>query len=499
MEPSTSFVHSASAPEWDRVADVVVIGYGGAGASAAIAAHDDGADVLILESTPQGGGNTLVSFGGFLCPTAAEDARKYISGLYALSLSEKNEALIRVFAEESTKNIDWVQGLKDGVEVLAYGGASYPGIQGAESMKKYLIKGEGKGATIFARNLWQLLSHAVEQDRKIPVMTRTPARRLVTNARGRVTGVLAETHEGELAVCAKRAVILATGGYEFDAKILQNSVKGFPIYALGSPGNKGDGIRMAQYVGAALWHMNGVSCSLGIKVPDIEPAIGMVINHPGHIFVDKLGKRFVNEAGIESHAGLLAVDAYDTHRLEYPRIPLFAIFDERTRLKGVISASAGLGAASRFHDWSKDNSVEIEKGWIVRGNSVSELAEKLKLDPDTLENTVKKWNHDVQRGEDTLFGRSIPQDSSSAAISAPPFYALEIYPCLLNTQGGPRRNENAQVLNAFGDPIPGLYSAGELGSMWGMIYQGAGNIAECMVFGRIAGKNSAAEHFRDQK
>jgi predicted oxidoreductase len=81
----------------------------------------------------------------------------------------------------------------------------------------------------------------------------------------------------------------------------------------------------------------------------------------------------------------------------------------------------------------------------------------------------------------------------SAPLETPPYYALELNPCLINTQGGPRRNAAARVLDAFGDPIPRLYSAGELGSLWGIIYQGAGNIAECMVFGRIAGRNAAAE------
>jgi predicted oxidoreductase len=80
----------------------------------------------------------------------------------------------------------------------------------------------------------------------------------------------------------------------------------------------------------------------------------------------------------------------------------------------------------------------------------------------------------------------------STPIEQPPFYALELYPTLLNTQGGPRRNTKSEILDAFGAPIPRLYSAGELGSMWGIIYQGAGNIGECFAYGRIAGKNAAA-------
>ena len=160
---------SARTATWDKVADVVVVGYGGAGAAAAIEAHDAGADVLILESTEKGGGNTTVAFGGFLCPTNVEDTITYISGLFDLSLSEKDETLIRVFAEESVKNVDWVTGLKEGTTVHSYGGAGYPQVEGSECIIKYIVHGESKGAIAFAANLFNLLRYAVEDRRQIPV------------------------------------------------------------------------------------------------------------------------------------------------------------------------------------------------------------------------------------------------------------------------------------------------------------------------------------------
>lgn len=482
---------------WDRETDVVIAGYGGAGAVAAIEAHDAGADVLVLESTGKGGGNTLISFGGFLCPTNVEDAVTYISGLFDMSLSEKDESLIRVFAEESVKNVEWVQGLKEGVKVHSYGGAGYPSVPGAESMKKYIIHGKEKGATAFAKHLFSLLTYAVEEKRKIPVMTRTPAKRLVTNHKGEVIGIIAENNGKELAVRVKRAVILTTGGYEADPQMLQNFVKGSPIYSGAHPGNKGDGIRMAQKVGAGLWHMNGVSCNFGLKVPEFEFAIGMRFGHPAHIYVDKHGKRFVDETDIESHACLLAVDYYDAHAMEYPRIPFYAVFDESLQSKGRISGGTALGAASAEYEWSSDNSKEIERGWVIKADTIKELAKKIKVNSASLEKTIEEWNRDVKTGKDNKFGRKLNPDASlQASIQTPPFYAVTMHPSLLNTQGGPRRNAEAQVLDAFGEPIPGLYSAGELGSLWGLIYQGAGNIAECMVFGRIAGQNAAAEKVR---
>ncbi len=499
-------ITSKVSERWDREADVVIAGYGGAGAAAAITAHDEGAQVIIIESMPEGGGNTSVSMGGFLCPTNTQDAITYITALYDFSHSELDQEVVRIFAEESIKNIEWIKGLREGTEVQVYGHAGFPQVPGAESMNKYLVKGTEKGMTAFAKNLWSLLSYAVEEKRTIPVMTNTPARSLVTNSEGEIIGIVVEHEKREVAIRAHRGVILTTGGYEYDTRTLQNSVKGFPIYASGNPGNTGDGIRMAQKVGAGLWHMNGVSCGLGIKVPDYEAAFLAMIRAPSHIFVDRHGRRFVNEAAIESHAGLLTVDHYDSHALEYPRIPCYAIFDENARLAGPISGATGLGAAGRHYTWSRDNSVEIEKGWIIRGSTLAELAERINMDAEVLETTVSQWNSDIKDGKDTQFDRpSHAQDDTrpayrdqalpvlSAPLETPPYYALELHPSLLNTQGGPRRNAAAQVLDAFGDPIPRLYSAGELGSLWGIIYQGAGNIAECMVFGRIAGRNAAAE------
>jgi succinate dehydrogenase/fumarate reductase flavoprotein subunit len=493
--------------KWNKEADVVVIGYGGAGACAAIEAHDAGAKVLILEKMNFSGGNTGVSGGGVLCPTNAEDAYTYITGLYEFSNSDMDKDLVRVYANESVKNVEWLKSLRAGTDVLIYGGAGFKKVPGAKSMNKYHVKGEGKGLQGSSLNLWKLMTYAVEEKRKIPVMLETPAQELVTNASGEVIGVIAKSKGKPIAIRAKRAVILTTGGYEFNARDLKNFVKGYPIYALGSPGNTGDGIRMAQKVGAGLWHMNGVSCPLGIKTPEIEAAFTWAVTTPRHILVDKHGKRFVNAKAVEMHAGLLAVDFFDSHALEYPRIPCYAIFDETARKAGPITALAGMGYAGRQYKWSRDNSAEVQKGWILKGNTVGELAGKIKtMEGVILENTVAKWNADVAKGEDTLFHRPMRSgDPSSPAykelatalwsapVDQPPFYAVELYPSLLNTQGGPRRNTKAQVLDAFEKPIPRLYSAGEIGSMWGIIYQGAGNIGECVVYGRIAGKNAAAE------
>lgn len=483
---------------WDKECDVLVIGYGGAGAVSAIAAHDAGADVLVLEKQGIGGGNTMMSGGGVLCPTDKDQAYTYMTKLFDISHSEMDESLVRVFADRSVENVDFVCSLKPDTQMAVYGGASYKSVEGADSQQKYGVvadtedKTTGTGHT--GADLFAVYDYAVSE-RGIQVMLSTPAKRLLTNAAGEVVGAVATTQDGaDINVKARKAVILTTGGYEYDEKMLQNHVKGYPIYALGSTGNTGDGVRMAMGVGAEIWHMNGVSCALGFHCDDYPNGFLNGVLQPSTIWVNKQGKRFVNEKGVENHAGLLAVDAYDAQTLDYDAIPAYRIYDETARQ---------MGKAVKTPLWSDDNLEEVDKGYVMKADTIAELAEKIGVDPDTLVATVEKWNEDVAAGEDTLFGRPVEHventqykneendNASSAPLDTPPFYAIPTYPTMFNTQGGPHRNDAAQVLDVFGDPIPRLYSAGELGSFWGLIYQGAGNNAESVVFGRIAGENAA--------
>ena len=141
------------------------------------------------------------------------------------------------------------------------------------------------------------------------------------------------------------------------------------------------------------------------------------------------------------------------------------------------------------YDWSDDNRAELAKGWIKRAETITALAQTLGLPPTVLQETVTRWNAHCQAGVDADFGRT----KMLCPIQAAPFYALELSPSMLNTQGGPRRNTRSQIVRPDGSPIPRLYSAGELGSIYSYMYQGTGNIGECLAFGRIAGRNAVAE------
>jgi succinate dehydrogenase/fumarate reductase flavoprotein subunit len=248
--------------------------------------------------------------------------------------------------------------------------------------------------------------------------------------------------------------------------------------------------------GAALCHMNnslaGVGCMI---VPEFDPVM-IPVGFPGngYILVDKSGRRFMNELRENRHGfghkeKLLYFDGVVG---DFTRIPCYGIFDEATRARGpLVSTGLKFGWFSWFSGYaaSRDNLKEIEKGWILKGDTLAELAEKLHMKPADLEESVARYNECCKTGTDSEFAR--PRQSL-IPLEKPPFYGVAVYPATYNTQDGPKRNARCQVVDPFNRPIAGLFSADELGSFWGWMYNGGGNNAEALCTGRIAGRNAAA-------
>ena len=472
--------------KWDEETEVLIIGFGGAGAVAAMTAHDSGAKVLVVEKMEKGGGNTNLSMSGFLSLKDFERGMRYLVNLCHRVSRGVEWEMLRTYATECLQNREWLE--SQGARTHVYGGAAFPQLSGEDSIEKRMITGpnsEDENA------FWNFLRTRVES-RNIAVWNRSPAKAFLTDSQGAVIGAIIQKEGKEKAVQAKKGIILTCGGFEFDEWMKMNYLKGYPYYSLGTPGNTGDGVRMAQQVGADLWHMSGVSTLLGFKVPEFEAAFMIRPASTRYIFVDQQGKRFASEFA-DIHAYNFLVDFFDPHSLRYPRIPCFLIGDEATRQAGPLGVTA-IGYNRGRYAWSKDNEKEIRRGWIVADDTLAGLAQKTGLDRTMLEKTVDQYNQNCQRGEDVEFHR--PQDKL-ASLGPGPYYAVKLWPCLLNTQGGPRRNAKAQVLYPDGRPIPRLYSAGELGSLYGLLYQGAGNLGECLAFGRIAGREAAKESLRD--
>lgn len=481
--------------------DVIVVGYGGAGATAAIAAHDRGAKVVVIEKEPVGGGNTRVSGGSFIAPPEArhfEAAVRYIDHLNAgMTEREITEALVRNALETN----DWIATL--GGEAVAFmpftqGKESYPrppigpnfsNIPGGEHLTRYAVGGDL--SIVAGKRLWDLLSANVEK-RGIDVFTSTPAHELVLDGHGAVVGVMARREGKNFHFRARKSVILTTGGFEFNEAMKAAFLPCYPIHASGNPCNTGDGIVLAQKAGAALWHMTAAAGYYGFKHADYPAAFMIRYCGPAFVHVNREGGRFCNETGRDYHdmwRDFSRVDSDEhTHRIGYPDIPAYGIFDEATCRRGSLYRTP-TGYNGTQYEWSVDNAEEIEKGWIKKGDTLAELAGKIGVDAQSLSGTIARYNTACGAGFDAEFGRST---KTLAAIDKPPFYAIELWPSMLNTQGGPRRDKEARVLDYTGRPIPGLYAAGELGTVWGFVYGGGGNITDCLAFGRIAGRNAAA-------
>lgn len=489
--------------KFDKECDVLVIGFGGAGAAAAISAADAGKKVLILEKMPQPGGNTAVSAGGFMIPDDKKAAYDYLKGTYTYCNAEMDEELLKAFVDGTVELGPWLKSLGDNVEMFVYGYAGFKNLPGADTIKRYRIKGK-KGAPKKGSGdcLFDLLKEGVDK-RNIEVICSAPVVEFLMNG-DEVVGAIANINGKPTNVKAKQAVVLAAGGYEFDPESLGNFTMGKDIGAIGNPGNTGDGLRLAQSVGAKLWHMNAYSAFLGVKYPGYKTSVAISPKGPGYIWVDQDGKRFSSEK-IDGHCQMYVASHLDSINHRYPRIPCYLILDQATVNKGPMGSGLGSGYAinREGHRWSKDLSKEVEMGLVKKADTIEDLAKQLGVPSEALVATVQKWNKDMADGKDTEFGRPIRAKGKqsytfdgpqiSGPISEAPFYGVALYPTLVNTQGGPRKNVNCQVINSLGRPIPRLYVAGECGSMWGPIYQGACNNAEAMVFGRIAGKNAANE------
>ncbi|MDQ7910163.1 FAD-dependent oxidoreductase [Phytohabitans sp. ZYX-F-186] len=490
--------------QFDRSYDVVVIGAGTAGASAAISAHEAGAEVLVVDKQPAEGRrpNSRYAAGYFVVPRDVDGAAAYLRAMYAVNgeLSDVDPALVRTWAAETALNPQWLalQGAPSG---KVFEGGEHTTLDGHESID--IHRGEwAPGTPVTGCPVFTALDRRMAA-LGIDVAYGATARWLLTDAGGTVTGVQVCLDGQTLAIRAGRGVVLAAGGYEFDARLKRQYLPMTPVHFYGSPANTGAGVTMATEVGAELWHMNTWPGYLVAHQPatgypgglpiDLWAAGGFAAppgaDLAGGFFADGSGRRFTREPG-RQHTLHLEVAGMDARRLVRPRIPAWWVFDERRRVKGPL-LSTRMGPAGPVGNvaWSGDNLAEIDRQWVRRAPTVRALAALCGMDPDALERTVAAYNAACASGVDGDFGRPA---HTLTPLADPPYYALALWPGGSNTNGGPRRDPDARVWSVRGAPIPGLYSAGELGSMYGLLYPaGGGSIAECLAFGRIAGRNAA--------
>jgi succinate dehydrogenase/fumarate reductase flavoprotein subunit len=228
---------------------------------------------------------------------------------------------------------------------------------------------------------------------------------------------------------------------------------------------------------------------LGVTDAHGKPMSQKSLARMAWILLDKTGRRFMDEyPPYPGDTGIRPFDAYDSKTQGFPRIPAFVVFDEEGRKMYPIGRA--ISNSRDFHyQWSPDNLKEVELGILHRADSIADLAKAMGIGTAVLQKTIDAWNANCASGNDPEFGR---QPDSMVPIKTAPFYYGHIYPVVINTQGGPVHNIHQQVLTPFGEAIPRLYAAGELGSKFGHLYMGGGNLAECFVGGWTAARHAAA-------
>jgi succinate dehydrogenase/fumarate reductase flavoprotein subunit len=520
-------VHTVEA--WDDQADVIVVGYGAAGAVAAIEAHDAGARVLLLEKMPFPGGLSIVSAGGIRICFDKDEALRYLEATCGdRTPPEILRSLVEgmAIAPDYVRKLAAVNGAKvkvapalgnypfPGCEALGYCEIeSVPALEGATSF--HAVRGIKPGCRLF-----KVLEDNITA-RGIRVVMNARADRLLTAPDKTVRGVRAVIDGQTRHIKARKAVIMTAGGFEASEEMKRDYFQAAPVLTGSFRGNTGDGIKMCQEAGAALWHMWHYHGPYGLKHSDPDypfafylKAVPMwtpgrldqisdlgIIDAAGKplsqkslarmawILVDQNGRRFMDEyPPYPGDTGIRPLDAFDPKMQGFPRIPAFMVFDEDGR-KMYPMGRAVLNDRDAHYEWSPDNLKEVALGIFEKADTLEELAAKMRVPPAHFAATVRNWNAAVENGHDGEHGR-MPE--TMVPIRTPPFYFGRIYPVVINTQGGPKRNVRQEVVDPFGEPIPRLYAAGELGSIFGHIYMSGGNLAECFVGGWTAGRNAAA-------
>lgn len=483
----------ADTVRWDAQYDVVVMGMGAAGMVAAKTAADNGAKVVIVEKCEEGkaGGNTKVCGQLFAYANGDKDAAKsYYTALAGGrdiepeiidAISEGVANMADILADEFGFNkdeyMDWT-----GVNVVGtnMGAMSpeYPEMPGHEKMALWTTHAGASDGYLY-QGLKQNVTDRVDA---IDVWYSSPAKSLIQDPVTKtVVGVTVERDGKEMNIRALNGVCICTGGFECNKEMVQHYLNVINYAPRGGQFNTGDGIKMAQAVGADLWHMDCYEglFGLGSVTYPVEEGIPCdmiatlaqnAVNTGAAILVGTDGDRFVNESETVRHGHL-----YENGIWENPTFPekVWYIIDETQ--KGEIEAAGAM--------------PEEQLAKLTAYDSIDALAEGIGVDKDRLTKTIKNYNSFANNGEDYKCGR---EAQYMRVFDGKKYYAMYMVSGLLNTQGGPKRSANAEVLDTQGNPIPHLYSAGECGGITVCMYQGGTNIAECITFGRIAGKNAAA-------
>lgn len=526
--------------EWDHEVDVVVLGTGGAGLTAALTAAIGGASVAVYEKAPTVGGTTAVSGGIVWIPAhhrctdgelTVADAMRYLE---AQSLGAMDTDLVETFVRTGPEMLDFVEAHSELEFEVAAGFPDYkPELPGgrpsggrSHNAKPFDLDRLGEwsdritsfpldfsnvgidaetrarihasvddidgnycvaGTALIAGLLKGLLDHGIA-----PV-TEARALELIASSDGRIAGVRISHGGRDLRVHARRGVVLGTGGFEWDERLVEAYLRGPMHGPVSPPNNTGDGLRMAMAHGADLANMGEAWWVPIVQIPgdtidghQRSRSVRLERTRPRSIIVNRAGRRFLNEAG--EYNSMAGPFHHLDPRFGYLNDPAWIVFDALHLKK------------YGFLGVEPDGAVP---DWYCKSADLAELGEKTGIDPDGLARTIEAWNHNVAKETDPDFGRGSSAydgywgDTSAATpalqtlgpIDTAPYFAVPVTVGAMGTKGGPRTDGDARVLHVSGQPIRGLYAAGNaMAGVTGKAYGGAGGtLGPAMVFGYRAG------------
>ena len=511
LEPSDLVSKNTSttkAKDIEETVDVVVVGAGGAGMTAAITATDAGKKVIVVESQPIAGGNSVRSTGGMNAAktpyqdknefkeaagvekTLATAAEKYadnatITALAATVKSQwdayqanpqgyfdsvelmeldtliggkgkNNPELVKALAENSAAAIEWLASIGAEVKnVGAFGGASVKRIHRP-------VNADGK-VTAVGAYIVPILEKNL-QDRNVQFLFDTTANEIIMKD-GKAVGIKATGKDGNKVTINAKSVVIATGGFGANAEMVEKykpELKGFAT--TNAEGAQGQGIDMATAAGAATVDMNQIQIHPTVHIEEDGNAhlITEGLRGDGAILVNAEGKRFYDEVSTRDKVSAAIIEQTDK--------------------------SAWLVVDQAMVDKSAVIAGYIKSGYTVTGATYEELAKAMGVDEATFTSTMNTWNQAVEAKSDAEFGRT----SFANPLTTAPYYAIKITPAVHHTMGGIVINPKAEVLNEKGEAISGLYAAGEVtGGVHGANRLGGNAVADFVVFGRISGQSAA--------
>ena len=458
-------------------ADVVIVGGGGAGLTAAVEAAKAGSNVVVVEKNGYVGGNTILSGGAINAPDPEEQEKQGIEDSNELYYEQTMEAgdnvanpdLVRVLADNAYDGYQWLKsiGVEFEDEIYQVAGGLHPRAHQA-------VKPNGVGFI-------EGYVDSLVQDNNAQILTETTAEHLIVED-GRVVGVEAKNFDGSpLTLHAKQAVILATGGFakNTDMVVKYKDNEKWPnldenTISTNLDSIRGDGIVMGEEAGADLVDMDQMQF-LYLGIPDRGPITGLLdLAAEKTLFVNKEGKRFVREDGRRD-------------------VISKAIFDQPDGEYWLIHSSDGFDFDSEKTIEKEDFKKVLEEGkygWVI-GETLEDLAEKINVPYENLQASIDEYNKCYhEKAEADEFGRTLFE----YPFEKGPFVAVPREPSLHHTMGGLRIDTDTHVLDAEGNIVPGLYAAGEVtGGIHGGNRVGGNAITDTVVFGRIAGQNAAKE------